>query len=172
MIPYVDVQYAQQQRESREKRNKHFLEGLEATVKRAMSPLSPKSLLNPKNINPNVPGLDLIAAVHEERSLNQMVKARDNNNPYLFWENQKKFLAFIDPKKPYITSEKASIGFKIYPTRLLSNNPNYARPFINFKPGELSHFRTENWKKYNLLCQQMYGFASKHQTLDNILIRI
>ena len=85
MIPYVDVQTAQRQRELHEKRNRQFLEGLDYAVKKARNPPS-LAVISDKVLE-----ISLMGTVHEDLVVRQMQKAYEAQNPDLFWTNQEKF---------------------------------------------------------------------------------
>lgn len=156
MIPYVDVPYAQKQRESRENRNQHFVEGLEAAVRKAKNPPS-LAIISDKVLE-----ISLIGTVHEDLVVRQMQKAYEAQNPDLFWTNQEKFSK--------LGIFKNDVAWFLYNNFV--NKMDYSLGFKDIKPGMLYQIRRENRKKYNTLCKQMHEMAPKCNSLNTILLRI
>lgn len=113
-----------------------------------------------EEISDEVEESELIAAVHEDLALRQMRKAFNKGDSKKFWENQKRFLEFIelDMDNPFYY-EKGNLGYKFGHAWFLNNNLSesimgYAFRFLDISPRELRRFRTQTWKEYNGLCKK------------------
>jgi hypothetical protein len=105
-------------------------------------------------ISSNVSELDLIAAVHEDRTLEQMRKSADNLDSKLFWKNHERFFIFLNSKQ--LKSKDSSSNYKEIHKAFLYNNKDYASKFKDITPDQLRDYRVKNWKIHNNLCRKMY----------------
>jgi len=87
-----------------------------------------------------------------------------------FWKNQNRFVEFIECEIPSEVLNIEKKGYIYGHAWFLSQDGEYQAKFKDRTSTELKEERRKNWEIYNNLCIVMHEIASKHDSIDSILI--